>query len=274
MPREEESRPPRRRRTGEGGGRGRNARSGARRGDARGASGATKERRKPSPRRRIDLEGGADLPRWVREEVARTTRKDRRDATLSLLATGAEAFAEGRYGVARARLLEAKELSPRAAVVRELLGLAGYRLGRWKEALSELRTYRRLSGDTTHMAVEMDALRALGRVTDVEKTWRSFRELGGSPLAEIEARVVYGSFLLDRGQLRAAWQVTNPGRISKTPREGDLRQWYVAARAAASLGDAATAQRLLEAIEKADPALPGLDELEAEVRKAVERSER
>ncbi len=119
----------------------------------------------------------------------------------------------------------------------------------------------------------MDALRALGRATDVEKTWRSFHELGGSPLAEIEARVVYGSFLLDKGQLRAAWQVTNPGRISKTPREGDLRQWYVAARAAAALGDAGTAQRLLGAIEKADPALPGLDELEAEVRRAAERAE-
>lgn len=272
MARREESRPPRRR-PGEGAARGRDRGTGGRRDDTRRASGASEERGDPPPRRRIDLQGGAELPRWVREEVVRTTRKDRRDATLSLLANGANAFAEGRYGVARSRLLEAKELSPRAAVVRELLGLADYRLGRWKEALGELRTYRRLTGDTTHMAVEMDALRALGRFTDVEKTWHSFRELGGSPLADIEARVVYGSFLLDQGQPRAAWQVTNPGRISKTPREGDLRQWYVAARAAAALGDATTAQRLLGAIEKADPALPGLDELEAEVQAAAEGSD-
>jgi len=208
---------------------------------------------------------GADLPRWLRDEIVRTTKKDRRDATLNLLSAAAGSFEEGRYAAARKKLLEAKALSSRAGAIRELLALSCYRMGLWQEALREIRTFRRITGDTTHMAVEMDSLRALDRFPDVHTTWETFQELGGSKAAEAEIRVVYGSFLLDQGDNRNAWEITRPQRLSSDAPEWEVRRWYVAARAAARLGDKDTAKQIARAIEEMDPALPGLDLLHDEI---------
>lgn len=220
----------------------------------------------PDRERRIVTGKGTTLPKWLREEITRVTRKERLEETLYLLEAGTDAFAGGRYQKARSVLLKTKQLSPRAAAIRELLGLSAYRSGIWKEALSELRTYRRLTGDTVHMPVEMDALRALGRDEDVRKVWNELAELGGRPEVLKEGRVVFASFLMDQGEERSAWEVANPKRLSQNPFEEDLRQWFVAARAAGRLGDRETALKLLRAIEKHDPSMPGLDELRGEIR--------
>lgn len=209
--------------------------------------------------------GGGDLPNWIKEEVARVTPKDRRDTVLNLLSDAADAFADGRYGKAHHLLGRAKKETTRVATVRELLGLTAYRMGHWDEALKELRTYRRIDGDTSHMPVEMDCQRALGRGHDVEKTWERYRELGGRAGTDAEMKVVYASFLLDEGRPRDAWRVVNPGRIGKTPKEWDLRQWFVAARTAIELGDMKTARQLIRAIEEHELAFPGLEELHAKL---------
>lgn len=222
----------------------------------------------PAPVKRRAWVADGDLPRWLQDEVARVTAKARIPATLELLQSAARSFVAGRYGKALRDAEQAKELSPRDATVRELLGLSAYRLGRWETALRELRTFRRLAGDTTHMPVEMDVLRALDRPAAVEDAWVTFRRLGGDRSTDLEARVVYGSFLLDRDDPRKAWQVTGPKKIGDDPSESDLRVWYVASRAAARLGDAKTARRLFEAIQTSDPAFPGLDELETAVSSA------
>lgn len=210
-------------------------------------------------------QAGGDLPRWVRDEVQRVTAKDRREPTLDLLGAGAHAFADGKYRKALPSLKEAKKLSPRTATIRELLGLTLYRLGDWEEALRELRTYRRLEGDTTHMAVEIDCLRALDRPADVHKTWKMYRSLGGRPNADAEIRVVYGAFLLDEGQPRDAWNVVKPGRLVKDAAEWTLRQWFVAARVAIELGDTPTARQLVKAIEARDAGFPGISDLSDDI---------
>lgn len=206
------------------------------------------------------------LPRWVMEELARVTPRGRGPQAAAELEQAAVAFVAGRYGKAWHHAEEAKGLSPRLPAIREMLGLSAYRLGRWEQALAELRTYRRLSGDTTHLPVEMDALRALDRGDDVEAAHRLLRRLGGPPAALDEGRVVYGSFLLDVGRDREAWELTRPARLSADPTESELRVWYVAARAALRLDDRAAADRLLKAIQEADPAFPGLDGLSAALR--------
>ena len=115
------------------------------------------------------------------------------------------------------------------------------------------------------MPVEMDCLRALDRPEDVEKVWEDLKSLGGRPDTFHEARVVYGSHLLDQGRAKDAWEVVNPKRLEEHPHEAALRQWYVAARAATHLGDNDSAGQIVAAITAADPAFPGLDELESAI---------
>lgn len=171
------------------------------------------------------------------------------------------AFADERFGKAAGSLGRAKELAPRSATIRELLGLSLYQLERWKEALGEMRTYRRLTGSTDHMAVELDCQRALGDTHGADKTWERFNELGGgSAEAADELRVVYASSLLERGEKTRAWLVVKPDRLIASPSQSMLRRWAVAARVAEANGDRDTARKLVTAIRDADPDLPWLPE--------------
>jgi hypothetical protein len=51
----------------------------------------------------------------------------------------------------------------RIDIVREALGLSAYLTGRYSEALRELRTFRRMTDDYAHAAIEADSERGLGR---------------------------------------------------------------------------------------------------------------
>jgi tetratricopeptide (TPR) repeat protein len=211
-------------------------------------------------RRPWAAEGG--LPKWVTESLARVTPKARIPAATAHLETAAKAFAAGKLGKALSEAEAAKELSPREATIRELIGLSAYRLGRWDLALRELRTFRRFTGESTHVPIELDVLRALDRPADVEDLWKRFQQFDADGDTRNEARVVFASFLMDRGEDHRAWEVSDPKRLGEDPGESELRVWYVAARAAQRLGDTVTARRLYEAVEAADPAFPGLDDLD------------
>ena len=192
----------------------------------------------------------------------RVTPANRQNAALAALGAAADAFTEGQYHTAVRKAEHAKDLASRDATIREILGLAAYRVGDWQKALRELRTYRRLSGETTHMPVEMDILRALDRPQDVEAAWQEFRKLGGGPAAKKEARVVYASHLIDRDELDKASDVAGSPRKVADPWPEDLRLWYVAARIAALRGDKPKARAIADDIVLADPSFPGLDELD------------
>ncbi len=215
------------------------------------------------PRRSITVVPGGDLPRWVREEITRSTPKDRREAALRELQLGLGSYSVGRHRVAAGALRKAKDLSPRSATVRELLGLSLYQLEDWEGALRELRTFRRLAGETTHLAVEMDCLRALGRPGDVEKAWAVFEEFGADRDAEDEIRVVFASHLLDQGRVSEAWKVIKPGRLLANAPEAALRRWAVAARVAHAAGDREAVKTLVDAIRKQDPDLDWLEDLQS-----------
>lgn len=220
-------------------------------------------------KRRRDLEGAAvNLPNWVVDALVRVTPKERVGPALEALGEASAALADGRFHVAVKQGRRAKALAPQDATTRETLGIALYRVGDWTSALSELRTYRRMTGDTVHLPVEMDTLRALGRSSDVESAWETLQERGGRPDVMKEGSVVYASHLIDGGDFDAAWKLTQPKGLRQDPREADLRLWYVAARSAALRGDGKAARRLADAILTADPGFPGIDELEREIAAA------
>lgn len=208
---------------------------------------------------------GGDLPKWVREEIQRSAPKERRDPALKHLSKAIQQFADERYTAALADLRKAKNLAPRSATVRELLGLSAYHSANWEEALRELRTFRRLSGDIVHMPVEMDCLRALDRPADVTKTWALLQELDTSRTVSDEARVVYASFLLDRGEAREAWQVIKPGRLVAQPSPSQTRRWFVAARVALAAGDPEAARRIVAALDEQELDFEGVDELRSQL---------
>ena len=210
-------------------------------------------------------EPGAELPKWIRDEVRLSTAKEKVQPTLALLQDAAYGFAAGKYRQIAPKLEEAKKLSSRAATIRELLGLTYYRLERWEDALRETRAFRRLAGETTHMAIELDCLRALGRREDVDKTWALLRELGSEGQAKSEAKVVYASFLLEQGEPQRAWKVVQPGRLHTDAPEHVVREWYVAARAAAASGDPEAALKLAKAPPNPPAPSPGLEELYGEI---------
>ena len=216
--------------------------------------------KKPQHKSITSVKGG-QLPKWVRDEIIRSTPKDRREPAIKHLSDAMEAFAEERYPAAFGDLRKAKKLSPRSATIRELLGLSAYRTGRWEEALRELRTFRRLTGDMIHYPVEMDCLRALDRTEDVIKAWERLEDYDISATINHEARVVYASFLLDQGRPRDAWPVIKPGRLVASPTQGELRRWYVAARVALEAGDREAARRLVAALDEQEPDFEGMDEL-------------
>jgi hypothetical protein len=172
-----------------------------------------------------------------------------------------QSFADERYPAALPELRKAKKLAPRSSTVRELLGLSAYRSGAWEEALRELRTFRRITGDLLHMPVEMDCLRALGKGQDVVKTWERLQSHDISPMINHEARVVYASFLLDEGRPLDAWPVIKPGRLVASPSPGEVRRWYVAARVALEAGDKDAARRILAALDEQDVDFEGVDDL-------------
>jgi hypothetical protein len=224
------------------------------------------QRREQKADRRRDLQGAAvNLPNWVIENLARVTKPDRVAPALEALGAASEALGEGHYQSAVKHGQRAKALSPNDSTVRETIGISAYRLGDWSTALTELRAYRRMAGETTHLPLEMDILRAQGRDADVDKAWLELKKRGGHGLVMNEGKVVYGSYLMDKGRAEEAWKIVNPGRIEAKPNEAHLRLYFVAGRVAASLGDRKTAKKFSDSIVLADAGFPGWEQLEAEI---------
>ncbi|NND14105.1 MAG: hypothetical protein HKO10_09085 [Acidimicrobiia bacterium] len=208
---------------------------------------------------------GHELPKWVKEELRRTAKRGAGDAAIVALTKAAAHFAAGRHSQALTEARNAKRHAPQSPTIMETIGIAAYRSEMWDEALRELKAFRRRTGEGTHLAIEMDILRALGRDSDVEKTFALVRTGEMDAAARSEAKVVYASYLLDHGRPREAWAVAKPGKMGESPSEAALRQWYVAARAAVGAGDTETAIKIGQRIRKNDKAFPGLELLDQEI---------
>ncbi|WP_454197582.1 tetratricopeptide repeat protein [Nocardia sp. Marseille-Q1738] len=103
-------------------------------------------------------------------------------------------------GLALAHARAARQRAGRIAVVRETAGVVAYHAGEWAEALSELRTARRMSGGSGLLAVMADCERGLGRPERAIELGRSDegRALRGDEATEL--RIVVAGARMDLGQ--------------------------------------------------------------------------
>jgi tetratricopeptide (TPR) repeat protein len=153
-------------------------------------------------------------------------------STPNALAVAGHLVAAGRLidsdpvrALAHARAARAR--AGRVAAVREAAGVAAYHAGEWAEALSELRTARRISGDPRDIAMIADCERALGRP---EQAVRMLNDPDARRLdAEtyVELLIVVAGARRDLGQLDAALTVLARGGLDRAkPRPGAMRLWY------------------------------------------------
>lgn len=217
----------------------------------RGPRRPTADRRRAGATRRA---AATPLPREVVEDV-RAAAGGKGNRAVQLLEQAVGALEAGRAIDAERAAAEAKDLARRSGAVREVLGLALYRRGRYREALRELQAYRRLTGRVDQNHLIADAHRALGAP---EKAVQAAREaLGPARLpaeARAEAAVVGGAALADLGRFEEALTLLRGfDRGDRVAREHDLRVWYVIADVLERSGRRRDAARTFRRILDHDP---------------------
>lgn len=171
-----------------------------------------------------------DLDTEVRQEL-RSLAKDTADlAAKHLVMTGRLLDDDPETALAHARAAGA--LAGRIGPVREAVGLAAYAAEEWAEALSELRTARRITGRAEHLAVQADCERALGRP---ERALAVLEDLDVPKLeqsARVELVIVVAGARRDLGQPDAAvLLLQGPARATTARRPWATRLWYAYADA-------------------------------------------
>ena len=170
-----------------------------------------------------------DLSRELLDELRRTTRPADQAAAIGRLSRAIELLERGDPSAAVSEAAKAKHLAPRSAAVREVLGLALYGQGRWQEAVTELKTYKRLTGRVDQNHLIADALRGLGRPKDaVPLAEEELRDKRVPAEAKAEAVIVAASALADQGRYAEALGFLHRARTREDVSEPyTLRLWYV-----------------------------------------------
>ncbi len=182
----------------------------------------------PRPGKRVRPSPRSSLPRDVAEEVQRVTRPTEVRDALARLSRAVELLERGDPGAATAEARKAKKLSPRSASVREVLGLALYEQGSWKEALAEMKTYKRISGRADQNHIIADSLRAMGRPAEAVPLAEEELRAKVSNEAKAEAVIVAASALADQGRFPEALAFLGRARTREDVAAGyTLRLWYV-----------------------------------------------
>jgi tetratricopeptide (TPR) repeat protein len=204
----------------------------------------------------------ADLDAGARAQL-RTLPSDLADAVARwLVAAGREEDPDRAYAYAR----QARELAARVGVVRETSGIAAYRVGRWAEALAELRTARRLTGDPSYLPLMADSERALGRPDRALALIEDPAVRDASRTTQIELRIVASGIRRDQGRPEAAVAVLQVPELTdgrwrpwsarlfyayadallEAGREEEAREWFGRSAAADTVGDTDAADRYEE----------------------------
>lgn len=216
---------------------GRDDRRGERRDDARGAGRGGRFDRRGGGRRQHAQRGGADRPErrtgpqrsGFREERIMKRQNDpdipgdisAKDLDQSVLQDLRSLSKDNADTVARHMVMAAiwmeddpqlalrharaaKDRAGRVSVVRETAGIAAYHAGEWKEALTELRAARRISGGPGMLAVMADCERGLGHPEKALELGRTEDLSGLDDDSRVELAIVLAGARADMGDFDSA----------------------------------------------------------------------
>nr|WP_231928887.1 Replicase polyprotein 1ab [Micromonospora echinaurantiaca] len=167
---------------------------------------------------------------------------------------------------ALAHALAARRLASRIAAVREAVGLAAYHAGEWQTAIAELRTYHRMTGLQSHLAVLADCERALGRPERAIDLFRGADREKLDQATAIELLIVAAGARGDLGQKDAAVAMLQVRELTSEATESwaarlryayadallavgrreEAREWFSRAADVDTEGETDAAERLLE----------------------------
>jgi tetratricopeptide (TPR) repeat protein len=184
------------------------------------------------------------------------------------LADAARAYDRERYTDALPILRDLAKAAPGASSVRELLGLTYYRLGRWRDAIRELRAFFERTGSVEQHPVLADCERALGNHSAVTELFGELRQAGAGSDVLAEGRLVMAGSLADRGRVDEAIELLLPAvnRPVRKPLDRHLRQWYAIADLYERSGDLPRAREYFVKVVAADPEMSDVVERLASLR--------
>jgi tetratricopeptide (TPR) repeat protein len=196
------------------------------------------------------------LPSDIIRELRATARPGKAESAISRLERAVELLARGDARAAATEALKAKALAPRSAAVREVLGMALYRLERYREALTELQAYRRMSGRADQNHLIADCLRGVGRPEKAVELAEEALASRSVPLAsKAEAVIVAASALADLGRFDQALGLLRRVRTREDVASPEvLRVWYVTGSILERAGRPREAEREFRKILRHDPA--------------------
>jgi tetratricopeptide (TPR) repeat protein len=214
----------------------------------RGATPSLHERATPSRERAVERDDQLTAQVTGRGEAAR------REEIAQRLTDATRTFERERYADARRMASAIVRTAPEVAAAHELLGLAQYRLGNFRQAASVLETWRTMTRSVEHHPVLADCYRALKKYDKVDELWQELKEASPSAALVAEGRIVAAGALADRGDLDAAIAIMqHTDRVPARVRDHHLRLWYVLADLYDRSGDPIKAGAVFSRIVSNEP---------------------
>lgn len=192
------------------------------------------------------------LDRGVKAELRSLSKPNAEAVSRYLVAAGLALDVDATRALNLARAARAR--AARVGAVREAVGIAAYHAGEWAEALTELRTARRISGDPRNLAIMADCERAVGRPTHALKLLSDPGVAKLDPETRVELFIVMAGARRDLGQLDAALAILARGGLDRErPKPGAVRLWYAYADALEEAGRSEDAVSWFAASAALDP---------------------
>jgi tetratricopeptide (TPR) repeat protein len=189
------------------------------------------------------------LPAPVNSELSEAVSPAKVARLQERLADATGAYERDRYRDAARMLKPLAEQAPGAAAVRELYGLAHYRLSNWNVAITELEAFRALSDSFDQHPTLADCYRAKKRWREGDALWEELRRASPGPELVAEGRIVQAGSLADRGRIAEAIDLLEQARTEvRKPRPHHLRTWYALADLYERAGEVPRARELFRKV--------------------------